>query len=323
MFRCHIGIVSSDLFGGFFMRFTFGSDPEFIISHWDELQSAISLLPKKESAISRSGNKFYYDNVLAEIAVKPAKNKTEAIENIRTSLQQLSKLLKPSRFVIQASAKYPSKQLMDKEARIAGCNPEWNVYTLRCVLPPEEIISKTNFRTAGGHIHIGAEGLENPINAFDVIRMFDLFLGIPSIFLDTDETSKDRRKIYGHAGSHRATDYGFEYRSLGNFWLASPALVELVYDIVDFCLQFVEDKQHEKFWSTNEELLQGDDPSEAYTCTGYDVKSLCKAINSCDKKQAEKFMVFISNYMPKELFLRIEQLANKPLLDPYESWNLA
>ena len=153
------------------MNFTFGSDPEFMISRWDELQSAIPLLPKKEQALIRNGSKFYYDNVLAEIAVKPASSKEDLQKNIENSLQQLCKLIKPARFIIQASAKYPSKQLNDKDAKIAGCNPEWNAYTLRCVLPPEEIISKTPFRTAGGHIHIGAEGLNDPIKAFDVIRM--------------------------------------------------------------------------------------------------------------------------------------------------------
>jgi hypothetical protein len=304
------------------MEFTFGTDPEFMISRWEDLQSSISLLPKKEQALVRNGSSFYYDNVLAEIAVKPGKTKEEVCNNIKQALQNLAKLVKPSRFVIQASAKYPAKQLIDKDAKIAGCNPEWNVYTLRCVLPPEEIISKTPFRTAGGHIHVGSEGLDDPIKAFDVIRMMDLFIGIPSLFMDTDPTSKERRKIYGHAGSHRATDYGFEYRSLGNFWFASPDHVSLIYDLTEFVLQFVADENHKKFWSVNEKLLQSSDPSRAYTCSGYDVKAICKAINTCDKKQAEKFMLFIHNYLSDDLASRIEKLSNKDLPDPYESWGI-
>lgn len=305
------------------MEFTFGTDPEFMISRWEELHSAISLLPKKEQALVKNGNKFYYDNVLAEIAVKPAKNKDEAIKNINESLRQLSKLINPTKFIIRASGKYPIKQLNDKDAKIAGCTPEWNVYSLRCVLPPEEVISKTSFRTAGGHIHIGAEGLENPIKAFDVIRMMDLFVAIPSLFIDTDETSKERRKIYGHAGSHRATDYGFEYRSLGNFWFSSPDHVSLIYDLTKFVLDFVNQGNHKKFWSVNEKLLQSSDPSKAYNCTGYDAKSLCKTINSCDKKQAEKFMMFISNYLNDDLNARIEKMSEKELPDPYEAWKLS
>jgi hypothetical protein len=305
------------------MRFTFGSDPEFMLSRWDDLQSAIKLLPKKEKAISRQGSKFYYDNVLAEIAVKPGKTKNEVLENTQQALQNFSKLIKPCRFNIKSSAKYPSQQLSDKESRIAGCNPEWNVYTLRCVMPPEEIISKTSFRTAGGHIHLGAEELKNPLKCFDVIRMMDLFIAIPSIFLDKDETSKDRRKIYGHAGSHRATDYGFEYRALGNFWFSSPQHVSLIYDLTEFVLDFVNQNEHKKFWVVNEDLLESDDPSKAYFCSGYDVKLLCKIINNCDKKHAEKFMLFISNYLPQRISTQIDLLSKNPLPDPYESWNLS
>ena len=305
------------------MKFTFGTDPEFMIARWDDLISAISILPKKEKPLSRKGSRFYYDNVLAEIAVKPAETKDQAIENIRLALQELSKIIKPCKFVIRSSAKYPNKQLMDKDARIAGCNPEWDIYSLTCVLPPEEVISKTSFRTAGGHIHVGAAGLDDPFKSFNMIRMMDLFLAIPALFLDKDETSKERRKIYGHAGSHRGTEYGFEYRALGNFWFSSPEMVSLVYDIVEFCLGFVEEGQHEKFWRVDKELLDTEDPSQAYKCTGYDVEALCKAINSCDKKQAEKFMMFISNYMPSNLFLRIEKMMNLDMADPYESWNIA
>lgn len=304
------------------MDFTFGCDPEFMLNRWDDLQSAISLLPKKENAVLKNGNAFYFDNVLAEIAVKPSKNKHDAVTNIRNALFHLSKLIKPCRFSIRSSGKYPIKQLEDKDAKIAGCNPEWNVYTLKCILPPEEVISKTTFRTAGGHIHVGAKGLDDPSKCFDVIRMMDLFIGIPSLFMDTDGTSKDRRKIYGHAGSHRMTDYGFEYRSLGNFWFSSPEYVNLIYDLVSFVLDFVERGNHKKFWSVNEKALLGSDPSRAYTCTGYDAKLLCKTINSCDKNQAEKFMLFIHNYLNDDLSNRIEKLSNKTIPDPYETWEL-
>jgi hypothetical protein len=304
------------------MEFTFGTDPEFMIERWDKLQSAIGLLPKKDSALARSGSKFYYDNVLAEIAVKPAKSKEEAVENIGAALKNLARLVKPSSILLRASAKYPVGQMGDKDAKIAGCNPEWNVYTLKCVLPPEEVIEKTTFRTAGGHIHIGADGLDEPIMAFDVIRMMDLFVGIPSVFMDRDETSKDRRKVYGHAGSHRSTDYGIEYRTLGNFWYASPAHVEVIYDLTRFVLQFVQDGGHKKFWSLNESLLDSDDPSKAYSCNGYDASLLQRAINNCDKKLAEKFMMFISNYIEEDIYDKIDNLSNLSKTNVYEAWGI-
>lgn len=312
------------------MSFTFGADPEFMIMHHNTLKSAINILPKKENAVSRNGHRYYFDNVLAEIAIVPANNKNEALENVRTALEQLAKLVYPGKFVIKASGRYPEKELNCADALIAGCNPEWDVYSLSQVYPPDEDIElldgyykfKTNFRSAGGHIHIGSKLLEDSINRFAMVRMMDLFLGIPSIFLDTDPTSKDRRKIYGHAGSHRDPDYGLEYRTLGNFWLSSPELTGLIYDLTEFTLQFVQDKKHEEIWTTDEDLLDEEDPSIAYTCIGYDVDLLIRSINTCNKTKAEEFLLFAKNYLPDKLISGINQLCEKPLEDPYTAWKI-
>lgn len=310
--------------------FSFGCDPEFMIEHHEELKSAIGILPKKENAVSKNGHGYYYDNVLAEISVKPANTQDEALINVRQALHGLARLVSPGKFIIRASANYPNKELNCSEAKIAGCNPEWDVYTLQCVFPPDEDVDmldgyyqfKTAFRSAGGHIHLGSEKLQDPAEVFSVIRMMDLFIGIPSIFLDTDETSKDRRRIYGHAGSHRIPDYGLEYRALGNFWLSSPELVALMYGLSAFVLNFVDKKHHERFWTVNEELLDEDDPSLAYSCHGYDCNALIKTINTCNRKQAEKFMMFVGNYLPTSLLKEIDRLSGKPLQDPYVAWDI-
>ena len=310
--------------------FTFGADPEFMLTHHGELKSAIGVLPKKENAIAKNGHSFYFDNVLAEIAVKPAKNKDEALSNMRSALQGLAKAIKPGKFIIRASGNYPKRELNCIESKIVSCNPEWDVYSLEQVFPPDEDVDlldgcyqfKTPFRSAGGHIHIGSERLQDPLEIFSVIRMMDLFLGVPSIYMDTDETSKDRRKIYGHAGSHRTPEYGLEYRSLGNFWLSSPDHVSLMYDLTEFVLDFVEKKNQEKFWTVNEDLLYDDDPSLAYTCFGYDVDMLCNAINTCNRREADKFMMFVSSYLPARLLTAIDQLSGKTLPDPYVAWNI-
>jgi Phage phiEco32-like COOH.NH2 ligase-type 2 len=311
------------------MKFTFGADPEFIIANKnDEIKSAIGILPKKEKAFFENGNGYYFDNMLAEIAVKPAENEFEILSNIKQALKGLANFINPNKFLIKASSNYPKKEINCIDAKIVGCNPEWNVYTLKCVFPPEEDVYfldgyyqfKNCFRSAGGHIHIGCEMLYDSIEALNTIRMMDLFLGIPSVFLDTDETSKKRRKIYGHAGSHRITDYGIEYRALGNFWLSSPDLVSLMYNLTDFTLKFVETKQYEKFWIFQEEFLENENPSCAYQCFGYDVNLMRKAINTCDKKLADKFMIFISNYLPNHLIEEIERLSEKPLKNPYDTW---
>lgn len=313
-------------------KFTFGSDPEFMLFHKDQLKSAIGVLPVKESPEKISGHGFYCDNVLAEIAVKPASTKAESLEAIGESLSILSDLIKDYKFKVLAAAEYPAKELKGNLARLAGCNPEWSVYSLTVIEPPEKMVDfmdgyyyfKVPFRTAGGHIHLGSELFSDPLEIFNVIRMMDLFIGVPSIFMDTDPTSKERRKAYGVAGSHRVPEEGnrLEYRPLGNFWFSSPEHVELIYDLCSFVLQFVEDGGHQKFWSVNEELLDEQDPSVAHLCTGYDVNALQKCINTCDKKQAAKFMMVVENYLPAELTQRIVKFSGKPLPDPYETWSL-
>jgi hypothetical protein len=305
------------------MNFTFGSDPEFMLVDKNySLKSAIGILPKRINAKPIAGNYFYYDNVLAEVAIRPSASKEETIENFRIAIKKLAEIIKPFRFEIICAENYPLNQLKAEDARIAGCSPEWDVYSLQCVRPPEEIISKTSFRTAGGHVHLGCNLLKDPFNIFATIKMLDLFLSVPSLFLDSDFSSKRRRKIYGKAGYHRITEYGLEYRSLGNFWLSSPELVGIIYDLSQFVINFVKNKDHEKFWFVNKILLD-EDPSLAYECFGYDVNELISCINKCDKKIASKFMIFISHYLPKKILEDISNLIDKKMPNPYVSWQIS
>ena len=52
-------------------------------------------------------------------------------------------------------------------------------------------------------------------------------IGLPAVLIDTD---KQRRKLYGKAGSMRHKDYGVEYRTVSNFWLSSQELTPWGYD---------------------------------------------------------------------------------------------
>ncbi len=307
--------------------FTFGSDPEFFLSQKGKFKSAIAVLPNKENAIYKNGCAFYYDNVLAEAQIKPASNKEEAVENIGNCITSLSEIVEPYKIVLKSAETFPDSELKDKDARIAGCVSEWSVYTLQQIMPPRKVIEKTGFRTAGGHIHLGNHpALKNELQTLNVVRMLDLFLGIPSVLLDKDKTAKSRREVYGHAGTHRVPDHGLEYRPLSNYWLVSPELVELVYDICGFTLNFVENRLHTRYWSVDKELLSSEeamdsDPSLAHHCFGYDKNMLQKCINTCDKKLAGIFMLIVQNHMPKDIIERIEDFQNREF-DIYKNWNL-
>lgn len=305
-------------------NFTFGLDPEFMVYENGNLISAIPHLPCKSLTST-----YYYDNVLSEIVVKPGATKEQSKINTKTALKKLTDKLGSKRIAIQASATYPQKEINCFEAKVAACNEEWDVYTLQSILPPDVEMHKTGyyqfksrFRSAGGHIHLGSDKLQGTLESLDVVRMMDLFVAIPSLYLDTDETSLQRRKLYGKAGSYRTPEHGIEYRTLGNFWLASPELFELIYDLSKFSFDFVQQGLHKKFWHCDEALLDEEDPSSAFTCIGYDSNCLQECIKNCDLKQAEMFMLFINNYLPKNLIDTIEKLAGKKLPDPYETWQL-
>ena len=85
-----------------------------------------------------------------------------------------------------------------------------------------------------GHIHIGYDKIDFD-TSIKLLKLFDYFLGVPSIVLDRDT---ERRKMYGNAGCFRLKEYGFEYRTLSNFWLQSTELMEWVWDQINYIFDF-------------------------------------------------------------------------------------
>jgi hypothetical protein len=75
--------------------------------------------------------------------------------------------------------------------------------------------------------------LQDPYGKVEVVKMLDIFQGIVSVAIDDDKTAAKRRALYGKAGAHRPKDYGVEYRALGNFWVRSADLVDLMYGLAD------------------------------------------------------------------------------------------
>ncbi len=298
--------------------FSIGSDPEFMlvgrVKDRVAYKSAIGLLPDQKHALSQKGHQFYYENVVAECGLKPAETKDEFLSNIRECLNILAAKIWPLRFCSKAAYYYPDEELLHPDALKAACKEDWCAYDLLPKEAPKEIIRDTCFRGAGGHIHIGSRFLEDAAHVPHVVRMLDLFLSIPFVLIDQDKTSRDRREIYGQAGRHRITKYGLEYRTPGNYWLCSPKMAGLVYDVCQFVLEFVADEKHLKFWS------EDDDPEEDQVCFGYDVDLLRDSIDNCDKRSASKFMIIIDSILPNDLILQIERLHSRPVVDPYQEW---
>lgn len=309
-------------------NFTFGSDPEFmIVDRQGNLKSAVSIIPStSENRITIKNHTFYHDNVLAECGISPSSTRESTLKSFHECLKIYSEMVNPYKLIIQASASYPEEELNSLDARNMGCRPETCCYSGEDIYieKAEEIIKKTGFRSAGGHIHIGVDNYlwKNPFTNHFAPKMFDLFLGIPSIFLDNDPTSAKRRAIYGHPGSFRRQSYGIEYRTLSNFWLASPKLVGLVWDISQFVVNFVNNKEYLKFWTVHQKAIDDYDyPDKWSTCHGYNINDLKSAIYSGSQEQAAPFMQFITPYVPQKILKTIEDLR-KSKFDMYKEWEL-
>lgn len=305
---------------------TFGSDPELMICKDGKIHSAIGIVKGTlENKISEKGHQFYFDNVLAECAIKPSKSKKQAIDNFRECFHIYSRLVKPYKLAIVASHEFTNAQLDNEYARTAGCAPDTCAYEMKQKRPPKELIENGNLRSGGGHIHLGSPTLlgSGP-EPLLVVYMMDLLLGVTSVWLDKDPTSMARRQLYGQAGRYRfKEEYGLEYRPLGNFWLSSPRMVGLIYDLAMRSIDLVENRKAWTMWDFDiDRLLSGKHLCDAWKCTGYNPKKLCQGINTSNKKMLEEHFEIARSLMTVGLRKELDKMIEAEDQDFYSAWGL-
>lgn len=227
-----------------------GADPEIALFSRKEgrIVSAVPVLKRgKDDRIDLGdGYNFYYDGAAVEGNIPPALNRSEFVNNYRTLFNRAQNYLGDKYNLIPVSYhEYTIEECSHPDVMVGGCNPEGDSHALEIVTPPQYT---DNYRALGNHFHAGRmdykEHLENPdgvklIDAYnknDVIKLLDVWCGIPMTIIDKDPTAPLRKKLYGKAGRCRATIFGVEYRTLGNYALRSPKLVELVYDLALYVL---------------------------------------------------------------------------------------
>ena len=206
---------------------TFGSDPEFFLldKTTDKIVPAVGLVggTKDKGIFIPTGESVLEDNVMVEFTTTICKTPRQITESVNRALAYLrEKLDKKYEFLFKAAHQFDWEDLATEQAMEIGCSPDYNAYTKRTNDAPNA--QEINWRSAAAHIHIG---YDNPDidSSLTLIKLLDLYLGVPSVILDED---RDRRKLYGKAGCFRLKSYGFEYRVLSNFWITNPELVEWV-----------------------------------------------------------------------------------------------
>lgn len=216
------------------MVVTIGSDPEVFVSKGKKIVPGCGKIggTKREPFFLEEGYYCQEDNVLAEFNIPPASSLEEWVNNIDHGKALLQQRLSKANlsFTVKASHIFKAVDIEPyPKAFEFGCDPDINAWTMG-----DNVFEShdTLLRTAGGHIHIGGDEIDDP---WQLIRAMDLFLGVPSIILDKDSR---RKKLYGKAGAFRFQPWGVEYRVLSNFWLNDPVLVKWAYNATRKAIEF-------------------------------------------------------------------------------------
>lgn len=220
-----------------------GQDPEvFLFDNTNnEIISAIGIIPgeKFEPEIIGAGFAIQTDNILFEYNVPPVSidNPEEMFKNHQFVWDYVKEryLAKDISIKIQASEIIDDKYLNNKQARLFGCDPSLNCWTETFNEKPD---NNTNLRSCGGHVHIGYDNPSMEIN-IELCKALDLFLGVPSIVLDTTKGSAERKKLYGQAGEMRHANHGLEYRVLSNFHIQSLEYTSWLFKNIQQAIDFI------------------------------------------------------------------------------------
>jgi hypothetical protein len=230
-------------------------------------------------------NKYYstsLDNVMAEFTMPPASNIEEWLEGLNVAYNYILNIAKEKGLGIAPipAANLHERFLMTDNAQTFGCEPDFNAYDKTMNEKPEA--EDPTLRSAGGHIHLGYENPaikfngviwkydpENDEERCEIIKMMDLHIGIPSVLMEPDN---QRKKLYGKAGAYRPKEYGAEYRTVSNFYLAGEHLRKWAFNATKNAIEFLNSN------GTIEELANG---------LGNHIREV---INNNNKKEAKELI---------------------------------
>jgi hypothetical protein len=247
---------------------TIGSDPEFFLYDLNkgEIISAEGLIggtKDEPKFITGVGHAIQEDNIMVEFNI-PANITAEGFsDDIAYVVDYIDNML-PNNIVptVEAAAEVNPEYLQTEQALKFGCEPDYNAWNQSVNDSPSV---ESNIRTCGGHVHVGYDD-PNEETSEAIVKAMDLFLGVPSIIMDTDTL---RRTRYGKAGAFRFKSYGVEYRVLSNFFIFSDELRKWTFKNTLAAIRFINSGK------VIDEVLG---------------ERIVNTINNCDKKEALKLI---------------------------------
>lgn len=199
------------------------------------------------------------DNVMAEFNVPPSYTPEMFSVNIGRMLAHIRKVMYEQDLIvdIESSKHFTIEDLLSPQAQTFGCDPDLCAWTgefneINLGNPLLETM-----RTAAAHIHTSYLVNGMPPKTVNerllAVKAHDLFIGVPSILLANEQ---ERRQIYGKAGAFRITNYGHEYRTVGNFWIAQDETRQWIHKQTRKALGFISTQDGVDTLMKNQETIE-------------------------------------------------------------------
>lgn len=151
------------------------------------------------------------DNVMAEISSAAPFDSENLYHRIVNDFNILAEHVAPVSVVFNNSL-HLSPALLNTSTLACeiGCEQDFQYAELR---DPISVDTLGDHRYAGGHLHFN---INDGVPVEFATQMADVMLAVPLIAFG--ERQAGRRNVYGLPGLNRPKPYGFEYRTLSNYW---------------------------------------------------------------------------------------------------------
>lgn len=231
------------------VRFTFGSDPEGFVfdPRKKKYVSAHGKVPgTKQNPHRFIGGAVQVDGMAAEFNTLTCNFANDLKTYINYCYREIKqRWLYEYEFHFVPTAEFDDEEWdsAPEEAKILGCDPDYNAWSER--INPVPDADGKQYRTGAGHIHIGWNaGMEIDDDLVRIgaalARELDATIGVASLLWDDD---KKRRTLYGKAGAFRPKPYGMEYRTLSNVWVGKGRLTDYVANTATYAIQRLMNKK--------------------------------------------------------------------------------
>lgn len=214
-----------------------GTDPELFLANPKGIIGAEKVIPQEGvggDALMGTPSPIVLDGVQLELHPTAHSCRQVVAANLQALFAALAdklasiKDVKASFDPVVTVAKAEFDTLSDS-AKTLGCMPSFNGRDSKATVKVAK--KHQRLRSAGGHLHFGLtehnlrdRAHANKTDTRNLVDLFDILVGLPSVLIDRDPQQRTRRLIYGRANEYRLPGHGIEYRTPSNFWLRNYAL---------------------------------------------------------------------------------------------------